>query len=617
MHWSLELHSFKVCGSVSYFSLFLWCPRSARAPQSEPPPPASQLVVTNAMAGTKRKGAASGGDGGPSPPATKRGKPNATKASAAAIATDSSLDAQEMLLSTSTSLFEYLERLPLRTLRSIYALPAPRGPTVAAAVIRSECLTDIARQFVLRLVACGGSFNVGNIVDGWIHRCGRRDALLALRRLEAMGILEPTLGLAGRPGDDDEEEEEGDDDNKRKKLMGKDACLTPEFRDSLKLYLSTSSSSPWPIITRDQIDEYKATNDGTASKSSDGKGGEKEKPSRDPPSLQELEAYTQSSWDSVLHFLVGSDESDRRGTAEGDGGVEEPSEAMVQFLTRIGLMQEDPDYKGKDRSKAPLVITSKGYEFMLRDTNAQVWQFVLQYLNSLAHHEMKDAIRMDALSFLICLGSTRVGEGYHISVLGKNKAARQVMKDFGRFGIVFVCRVAGKTAFYPTRTAVNLIASNEKAGSKQSDVLGQSVAATRSLEESLAAPVPSRSHLAVIVQTNFQVVAYTRSKLHVSTLGLFCDVQSYRRLPNVIFFHITRDSIRSAFRLGVTADQILRFLHVHAHPMLRTGGQPLVPANVKDQILLWDRERRRVVMDEVRKDTVLYIKIFHISFVSF
>ena len=149
--------------------------------------------------------------------------------------------------------------------------------------------------------------------------------------------------------------------------------------------------------------------------------------------------------------------------------------------------------------------------------------------------------------------------------------------------------------------AVNLIASNEKAaGGKQTDVLGQSsVAATRSLEESLAAPVPSRSHLAVVVQTNFQVVAYTRSKLHISTLGLFCDVQSYRQLPNVIFFHITRDSIRSAFRLGVTADQILRFLHVHAHPMLRSGGQQLVPANVRDQILLWDRERRRVVMDEV------------------
>ena len=508
-----------------------------------------------------------------------------------------SIEHEEALLSTSTSLFEYLKRLPNNTLRSIYALPAPRGPTVAAAVIRSSCITDLSRQVVLRLVACGGSFNVGSIVDGWINKHGRRDGILALKRLESMGILEP-LGLVNRPGEDDVDGNNGNDEDKRTKLMGKDAVLTPEFRDSLKLYLSTSSSSPWPIIACDQIEEYKKNEKGlVASSKSALDGSEKDKPSRDPPSRQELEAYTQSSWDSVLHFLVGSDESDRSGM-EGEDGVEEPSEAMVQFLTRIGLMQEDPDYKGKDRSKAPLVITSKGYEFMLRDINAQVWQFVLQYLNSMAHHEMKDALRMDALSFLICLGSARVGEGFHINVLG-NKTARRVMKDFGRFGLVFVCRVAGMTAFYPTRVAVNLIASNEKSGNKQSDVLGQSVSATRSLEESLQAPVPSRSHLAVIVQTNFQVVAYTRSKLHISTLGLFCDVQSYRRLPNVIFFHITRDSIRSAFRLGVTADQILRFLHVHAHPMLRSGNQLLVPANVKDQILLWDRERRRVVMDEV------------------
>jgi len=253
---------------------------------------------------------------------------------------------------------------------------------------------------------------------------------------------------------------------------------------------------------------------------------------------------------------------------------------------------------------------------------------------------MKEAIRIEAISFLICIGSCRVGEGYHSSVLGKSKSAKQVMRDFGRFGLLIVCRVAGKISFYPTKVAVNLVASNEK--SRQSDILGKSVTATRSLEEglylyaislaslfcvvtllvllatrdlachltrscltylsrfsALDAPVPSRSHLAIIVQTNFQVAAYTRSKLHISTLGLFCDITSYRRLPNVIFFKITRDSIRSAFRLGVTAEQILRFLLIHAHPMLRSGGHQLVPTNVRDQILLWDRERWRVVIDEV------------------
>ncbi|KAL3809404.1 hypothetical protein ACHAXA_007004 [Cyclostephanos tholiformis] len=565
------------------------------------------------MAGTKRKASA--------PPQENDGlassSASAIAAAVVAVATPIVVDSCESHLSTSSSLFEYLERLPPHALRSLYALPPPRGPIVVASVLRSSRLTELSRQVALRLVACGGSFGVGGILGGWIRggtgRAARRDGLLALSRLEAMGILERTLGLSRRDdgvgvgGNDDAGEENMDEEERRRRLMEKDARLTPEFAESMKLYLSTSSSSPWPIITREQIDARHGitttANDGT-------------RPSREPPTRRELEAYAQSSWDSVLHFLVGSDDSDRRegnndelgnnGSDRNNAIIEEPSDAMVQFLTRIGLMQEDPDYAGKDLNRAPLVITSKGYEFMLRDINAQVWQFVLQYMNSLSHHEMRDAIRVDALSFLICLGSTRVGEGYHISVLGKSKEARQVMKDFGRFGLVFICRVAGKLAFYPTRVAVNFIASNEKVtcgggGGNVEDgsTLGQSVAATRSLEEAIAAPVPSRSHLAVVVQTNFQVVAYTRSRLHISTLGLFCDVQSYRRLPNVTFFHLSRDSVRGAFRLGVTADQILRFLHVHAHPMLRSDGRPLVPANVRDQIMLWDRERRRVVMDEV------------------
>lgn len=618
------------------------------------------------MAGAKRKSTSSGGGA----PPTKRGKQAVnTKANAGggtrgvSIATSTStatagtaagdddhvtptaaatttsndtvvmMDPQEESLSTSTSLYEYLERLPLSTLRSLYALPAPRGPIVCASVLRSTCLTELARQFALRLVACGGSFAVSSILEGWVPRSARcqREALLALKRLEIMGMVEPQLGLAGRrrlvgnTADNDEEEDEDDDDgdgSRLTKLMGKDVQLTPEFLDSMKLYLSTSSSSPWPIITREQIIAAAAKKNEGGDTIGDQTTEIEHKPSRDPPIRQELEKYTQSSWDSVLHFLVGSDDTTTTDECGGgnDGGerpsIGEPSEAMVQFLTRIGLMQVDPDYTGRDKSRAPLVITSKGYEFMLRDTNAQVWQFVLQYLNSLAqhhhHHEKKDAIRIDALSYLICLGSTRVGDGYHISTVVKNnKAARQIMKDFGRFGLVFFCRVADKTAFYPTSLVVNLIASNEKASPTQEDVGGDattsspSVAATRSLEESLSATIPSRSHLAVIVQTNFQVVAYTRSKLHISTLGLFCDISSYRRLPNVIIFFITRDSIKSALRLGVTAGQILRFLHVHAHPMLRDGDGPLVPANVRDQILLWDRERRRVVMDEVHASRAL------------
>ena len=100
------------------------------------------------------------------------------------------------------------------------------------------------------------------------------------------------------------------------------------------------------------------------------------------------------------------------------------------------------------------------------------------------------------------------------------------MKDFARFGLLFVCRVAGKKAFYPTRVAVNLVASNEKAG-RQADAIGQSVAATRSLEESLAAPIPSRSHLAVVVQTNFQVPVHYKMTVTFTELQLMTKQKIY------------------------------------------------------------------------------------------
>ena len=44
---------------------------------------------------------------------------------------------------------------------------------------------------------------------------------------------------------------------------------------------------------------------------------------------------------------------------------------------------------------------------------------------------------------------------------------------------------------------------------------------------------------------------------------------------------------------------MLKFLKLHAHPKLRTGDQALLPPNVEDQIWLWDRERTRVVLDQV------------------
>jgi len=91
-------------------------------------------------------------------------------------------------------------------------------------------------------------------------------------------------------------------------------------------------------------------------------------------------------------------------------------------------------------------------------------------------------------------------------------------------------------------------------------LLLKSAKQNRSLEAALALPEPAKlPHIAILVQTNFHLCAYTTSELHVKMLSLFCYLPEYLRLHNYIIARLTRDSVKVAFVLGITAAQILRF----------------------------------------------------------
>ncbi len=221
-----------------------------------------------------------------------------------------------------------------------------------------------------------------------------------------------------------------------------------------------------------------------------------------------------------------------------------------------------------------------------------MWHFVRNYLQSLQSYEKREELQQEALLFLICLSFCHVGEGYPASCLSKH--SRNLMRDLTYFGLLYVRKIGKQSIFYPTRVAVQMVGHEEDESSSALWTLS-----SKALEAALAHPKPhDSSHLGIIVQTNFQLCAYTTSELHVSMLGLFCDVETIRRLPNIVFMCITRDSVKSAFNLGIQARQILRFLEKHAHPKLRTS-ESAIPGNVVDQIWLWDRERHRVQWMEV------------------
>mmetsp|Transcript_9047 Transcript_9047/g.39855 ORF Transcript_9047/g.39855 Transcript_9047/m.39855 type:complete len:114 (+) Transcript_9047:642-983(+) len=73
-------------------------------------------------------------------------------------------------------------------------------------------------------------------------------------------------------------------------------------------------------------------------------------------SEEELESFGQRKWESVLHFLVGMDPNSTNKT--------KPPKAIIKALRRINLLNDTGE---------GLKITSKGFQFLLRDPYSQVW----------------------------------------------------------------------------------------------------------------------------------------------------------------------------------------------------------------------------------------------------
>ena len=438
-----------------------------------------------------------------------------------------------------TGVLDYLRTsLPRETLLELYT-DESRGRFVCRSILQTQ-LSDVAQQIVMRLSCCGGAFPVSGIAE-WVVQKHQLPKLL--KELKKWAIIQ----------------------SEKSEVIS----LTKEFNTGVQGAIQSLDSSPWMSLTQEMIQQY-ANEAGVGAKYR-------------PVAMADLERDTQEKWDAVLHFLVGTPNIKR-----------EPAPAVVNFLLTTKLMQHDPDWKGSV-DRAPLVITTRGYDFMLQDNHQQVWHFVVQYLQSMERHKKAKELLQEAMLFLISLSFAKVGDAYASSSLSKR--GRTLMKDLSLFGLLYVQQLNDKISiFYPTQVALQLVHE-----SSSSTTLSYSLS-TKTLEAALADPTPKESsHLAVVVQTNFQLCAYTTSELHVSMLGLFCDVDTIRRLPNVVFMIITRDSVKSAFHLGIEAQQILRFLEKNSHPKLRGQGHSPIPQNVEDQIWLWHRELRRVEWDEVYK----------------
>lgn len=107
-----------------------------------------------------------------------------------------------------------------------------------------------------------------------------------------------------------------------------------------------------------------------------------------------------------------------------------------------------------------------------------------------------------------------------------------------------------------------------------------------------------RKRLKVLTATLI-LLLFTGSPLQMALVALFTEMQY--RMQNVGIGILTRESVRQALKNGITAEQIINFLKVHAHPQLIKTPNIIAPT-VVDQIKLWEIERDRFLF----KEGVLY-----------
>ncbi|KAJ2303177.1 RNA polymerase II transcription factor B 52 kDa subunit [Coemansia sp. RSA 2706] len=270
-----------------------------------------------------------------------------------------------------------------------------------------------------------------------------------------------------------------------------------------------------------------------------------------------LSRYAGERWEAMLRFMVGR--------SANEAALPALSDTVQRILQSSGLMDRGPD---------GLRITNSGFQFLLQDSAAQVWTVLLQYLR-LAEEKNMDVV--EVLNLLFQLVSLQLGRAYTTAQLTANQ--QRMLSELREFGLVYQDDPSGQR-FYPTHLVTTLASSGHARSSDNGGTGPGQSELTKSSE-----------HGYIILETNCRIYAYTSSPLQIAILGLFVRLVS--RFSNLVTGAITRDSVRQALTHGITADQIIIFLTVNAHPQMQ-NRTPVLPVTVTDQIRLWEQERNRL-----------------------
>lgn len=260
---------------------------------------------------------------------------------------------------------------------------------------------------------------------------------------------------------------------------------------------------------------------------------------------QRMNAFSAEKLERILNFLAESN------------GINAPDGNIVTALVRTGILEN---------RREGLCITSSGFQFLLKDSFAQLWVLVRSLIVT-----QFTGKQLDALELVFRLSFACPGRQYRDDSL--NQAQIELLAELHELGVVML---EEDFTFRPTLVGVQLLSSASRLSSGPTSGANATV-------------VKTAGEIEIFVETNFRVYAYTTSNFQTNLLALFTHMRY--RLPSMVVGHLTRDAVRRALMNGITADQIIGYLNAHAHPRMKKG---VIPANVSDEIRLWEAEQDRV-----------------------
>ncbi|KAL1407463.1 RNA polymerase II transcription factor B 52 kDa subunit [Vanrija albida] len=286
----------------------------------------------------------------------------------------------------------------------------------------------------------------------------------------------------------------------------------------------------------------------------------------DAPTQAELVDYGEKSWESILKYMVSSGLFDRR-------NPHQPNPSVLDLLYISGLMADPYAQDGRPPVYDRLTITSKGFQFLLEDRQAQLWQLLMYFVQ---HRQARGESAADVISVLFSLGCMQLGQDYSASDSFPDSLA--ILDELEQYGFIYKRRTLSngrkRDQFFPTHLATSLCSGDSSVSRSQS----------------------ADDKRFLILETNYKIYAYTSNELEIAILNLFVDIKI--RYPNLVVGKLNRRHVKAAMDNGISAYQIIAYLSSHAHPQMYNHPPPLLHPSVTDQLHLWDQERDRLKAED-------------------